>query len=103
MAPGMQPVARRESAGEKIEIVRAGAHDTCIRVAFEAKAPVVARMLDSAGEVLASSASPAVEGVLGELGPICIRRGESLGVDTDGSPTAQVRWVAMASEPISSP
>jgi len=95
MAPGMRQIARRESAGEKVELVRAEQQDTCIRVAFEAAVPVVAKLVDGAGNALAATGAAAVEGLLGEKGPICIRKGEAASVLVDGPP-ATVRWVAWA-------
>jgi hypothetical protein len=95
IAPGMHQVARRDSAGEKIEIVHAEQQDTCIRVAFEASVPVVAKLVDGVGNVVAETGAAAVEGLLGEKGPVCIRKGEAVSVMVEG-PGAAVRWVAWA-------
>jgi len=95
IAPGMHQVARQESTGEKVELVRADQQDTCVRVAFEAAVPVLAKLVDGANRALATTGSAAVEGVLGEHGPVCIRKGEALSVAVDG-PGAPVRWVAWA-------
>jgi hypothetical protein len=95
IAPGMRLIARRESAGEKIELVRADEGDTCVRVAFEAAAPVVAKLVDRGDNIVATSGAAAAEGLLGERGPICLRKGEVLNVMVDG-PNAPVRWVAWA-------
>jgi hypothetical protein len=95
IAPGMRQVARRESAGEKVEIVRADQQDTCIRVAFEADVPVVAKLVDGAGHPVAMTGTAALQGLLGEKGPVCIRKGEAASVMVDG-PGAAVRWVAWA-------
>jgi hypothetical protein len=94
IAAGMRQVARRESSGEKTEIVRADRGDTCVRVAFEAAVPVIAKLVDEANTVLATTAAAALEGVLGENGPVCIRKGEALSVTVGGATT--VRWVAWA-------
>ncbi|HLK38500.1 MAG TPA: hypothetical protein VKU41_17175 [Polyangiaceae bacterium] len=92
VAPGMREIARRESTADKVEIVRAEQRDTCVRVAFEAPAPVVGRLVDGAGAVLAISGDPANQGVLGPLGPVCVRRGDSVSAVADG-PGVRVRWV----------
>ena len=75
VAPGMREVARVESAGDPVELVRAEGHDTCVRVAFEATAPVVATLSDAEGSVLASSEAPAIEGVLGARARSAYARG----------------------------
>ncbi|MGO9838438.1 MAG: hypothetical protein ACLP1X_30015 [Polyangiaceae bacterium] len=95
IAPGMRLVARRESAGDKIELVRADEGDTCVRVAFEAAAPIVAKLVDGTDKIIATSGAAAAEGLLGERGPVCIRKGEVLNVTVDG-PNSPVRWVAWA-------
>jgi hypothetical protein len=89
----MREVARNETSGEKMEIVQAGEHDACVRVAFEASAPVVARLVDGEGHVLASSDAPATNGVLGQRGPVCVRKGDAVSVVAEGSATS-VRWIA---------
>jgi hypothetical protein len=91
----MHQVARRDSAGEKIELVHAEQQDTCIRVAFAASVPVVAKLVDGVGNVVAETGAATVEGLLGEKGPVCIRKGEAVSVMVDG-PGAAVRWVAWA-------
>jgi hypothetical protein len=93
LSPGMREVARKETAGERVDLVRAEGRDVCVRVAFEANAPVVARLVDSAGNVLVANASAATEGVLGERGPVCVRKGEVVACVADGGP-ARIRWVA---------
>jgi len=95
IAPGMREVARRESFGERVEIVRAEQRDTCVRVAFEAVAPVTARLVDGTGTVLATTSVAGVEGLLGEKGPVCVRKGEALSVLVEGA-SVPVRWVAWA-------
>lgn len=111
LAPGMRVAARKESAGgEGVEIVRAEGRDACVRVAFESTQPVTAELVDGSGRVLATTTAAAMGGVLGERGPVCIRKGDlvaavaspSEGADapasdgagvTTGS-SARVRWVA---------
>jgi hypothetical protein len=89
----MREAARKESEGERIELLRAGGRDTCVRVAFEATAPVVAKLVDGVGHVLAATHEPATEGVLGERGPVCVRKGEVVAGLAEGPP-ARLRWVA---------
>jgi hypothetical protein len=91
----MREVARRESFGEKIEIVRAEQRDTCVRVAFEAATPVTAKLVEGTGTVLATTSVAGVEGLLGEKGPVCVRKGGALSVLVEGASVA-VRWVAWA-------
>jgi hypothetical protein len=93
VAPGMREIARRESAGERIELVRADRQDACVRVAFESTGPVVGKLVDGVGAVLAASQEATTRGVLGEHGPVCVRRGESVNAIAEGAPT-RVRWVA---------
>jgi hypothetical protein len=93
VAPGMREIARRESAGERIEMVRADRQDACVRVAFESTGPVVGKLVDGVGVVLAASHEATTRGVLGEHGPVCVRRGESVNAIAEGAPT-RVRWVA---------
>jgi hypothetical protein len=95
IAPGMREVARRDSFGEKIEIVRADQRDTCVRVAFEAATPVAAKLVDGTGTVLAMTSVAGADGLLGEKGPVCVRKGEALSVLVEG-PRVAVRWVAWA-------
>jgi len=93
IAPGMRVMARLESRGEKTELVRAEQHDTCVRVAFQAAAPVVAKLIDGTNGAVATTGASAVEGVLGEKGPVCIRKGDTLSGMVEGDAGA-VRWVA---------
>jgi hypothetical protein len=96
VAPGMHEVARMQNTGDKVEIARAEGRDACVRVAFEASAPVLAKLIDAQGNVLASSDKPATGGVLGEHGPVCVRRGQAVSALAEGS-GASVRWMAWAS------
>jgi hypothetical protein len=93
IAPGMRAAVRRESTGEKIELVRAEQRDTCVRVAFEATVPVAAKLVDGSDRALAETGTASIDGVLGEKGPICIRKGETLSVLVNG-PRTPIRWVA---------
>src|SRR5208283_5360484 len=64
LAPGMGEIARRSSSGDAVEMLRAAAGDACVRVAFAAEAPVVAKLVDGKGEALAMT-GPALQGALG--------------------------------------
>ena len=97
VAPGMRPVAERENAGERVELVRAGGRDECVRVVFESTAAVVAKLVDAEGSTLAETAVAATQGTLGEQGPVCVRKGDTVNALADGASRARVRWVAWAS------
>ena len=98
VAQGMHEVARKSGAGggDPVELLRAEAHDACLRVAFEADAPLVPKLVDGNGQVLAAIAVPSMHGVLAEEGPVCIRRGDVVRAVAEGS-GAHVRWMAWAS------
>jgi hypothetical protein len=99
IAPGMREVTRAESSDRTrgaVEIARAGGRDACVRVAFMASSPVVAKLMDGDGNVLATSDAPTVDGVLGEHGPVCVRKGDAVSAVAEG-PGASVRWVAWVS------
>jgi hypothetical protein len=93
VAPGMHEVARRETRGERADLVGAEGRDVCVRVAFKASAPVLAKLLDGDGKVLAARTTVGIEGVLGELGPICVRKGEVVACMAEGGP-ALLQWMA---------
>ena len=96
LAPGLRQVAERENAGERVELVRAAGHDGCVRVAFQSSAPVTARLLDGDGGVLAETQTPAADGALGDRGPVCVRKGETVSADVEG-PGGRVKWIAWTS------
>jgi hypothetical protein len=96
VAPGMRRVAERENAGERVELVRAAGRDTCARVLFEAPVPIVAKLVDAEGRVLAETGTAATQGTLGEKGPVCIRKGESVNAVMEGTSVTRVRWVALS-------
>lgn len=98
VAPGMHEVARKPGVGggEPVELVRAEMHDACLRVAFEADAPLVTKLVDGNGQVLAAIAVPSTHGVLAERGPVCIRRGDVVRAVAEGA-GAHVRWMAWES------
>jgi hypothetical protein len=105
LAPGMHEAARKESGGDVVDLVKADARDTCVRVAYEATAPVTASLVDRGGEVLAKSDAAATEGALGAKGPVCVRKGDVVrasadgagsdgGTDASGGGGMRVRWIA---------
>jgi hypothetical protein len=96
LAPGMRQAAERESRGERVELVRAAGRDTCVRVAFEATAPIQARLLDADGTVLCETRSPSTSGMLAERGPVCVRKTGSVSAVTEGN-AARIHWIAWAS------
>jgi hypothetical protein len=96
LAPGMRRAAAKESAGERIDLVRAPGKDTCVRVAFEASGPVVARLLGADGTVLYETHLPSTSGVLGDRGPICVRKSDVVSATAEGA-AGRIRWIAWAS------
>jgi hypothetical protein len=97
LAPGMRQAAERESrAGDRVELIRGAATDTCVRVAFEGPGPMLARLTDSAGATLSETRAPAVTGALGDRGPVCVRKGDSISASADGA-AGRVRWIAWSS------
>ncbi len=95
LAPGMREVARSEGVSERVVILPAGRRDACLRAAFEASAPIVARLVNARGNVLATTQAAAKQGVLGERGPVCVRKGDTVSVVVEPAGT-QVRWLAWA-------
>jgi len=93
LAPGMREAARKEGADAAVDLVKADTRDACVRVAFVATAPVTAKLVDHAGNVLAASDAPATDGVLGAKGPVCIRKGDVVRAQADAA-GVHVRWVA---------
>jgi hypothetical protein len=96
LAPGLRLAAERENAGESVELVRALGHDVCVRVAFQSAAPVTARLLDGDGGILAETQTPAADGALGDRGPVCVRKGETVSAAVEG-PGGRVKWIAWTS------
>jgi hypothetical protein len=99
VAPGMREAARVRSSGARVVVARAGERDACVRVAFEASAPVLAKLVDAAGNVLAALDAPAQDGVLGARGPVCVRKGDAVSAVAAGPDggASSVRWVAWQS------
>ena len=96
LAPGMRRAAEKESTGDRIELVRAAGKDTCVRVAFESAAPMLARLLGADGTVLYEMRAATTAGVLGDRGPICVRKGDVVSATAEGA-GGRVRWIAWAS------
>ncbi len=96
LAPGMREAARKEGPGAAVDLVKADTRDACVRVAFVATAPVTAKLVDHAGNVLAASDAPTTDGVLGAQGPVCIRKGDVVRAQADAA-GVHVRWLAWAS------
>jgi hypothetical protein len=92
LAPGMHEASRKESDGQPVELVRADGRDACMRASFEATAPVKAELVDGSGRVLAAVETASATGVLGERGPVCIRKGDVVKGTAEGA--ARIRWVA---------
>jgi hypothetical protein len=93
VAPGMREVTRKEGGADAVDLVKADARDTCVRAAYEASAPVTARLVDQAGHVLAGANAASTDGVLGEHGPVCVRKGDVVRGIAEGA-GGRVRWVA---------
>jgi hypothetical protein len=96
LAPGMRRAAEKESVGDRVELVRAVSKDTCVRVAFESGAPVVARLLGADGTVLYEMQQASTSGALGERGPICVRKSDIVSATAEGA-AGRIRWIAWAS------
>jgi hypothetical protein len=92
LAPGMHEAARRSGGLDALELWRAEQGDACLRVAFASSSPVTATLRLQTGELLAASAQAAVEGALGEKGPVCVRKGDIVKGVAEGPP-AHVRWM----------
>ncbi len=95
LAPGMRRAAERDSGGERVELVRAEGKDTCVRVAFESAEPVLARLLGADGTVLSEARAAATAGTLGERGPVCVRKSDTVSATAEGA-AGRVRWIAWA-------
>jgi len=93
LAPGMREAARKDGGADAVDLVKADTHDACVRVAFAASAPVTAKLVDHAGNVLAASDTAGTDGVLGVRGPVCIRKGDVVRAVADAA-GVRVRWVA---------
>jgi hypothetical protein len=95
LAPGMRQAAEKRSHGERVELVQAASRDACVRVAFEADAPVHARLVAGDGSLLFEASAAATAGVLGDRGPVCIRKGDAVSAAAEGD--GANRWIAWAS------
>jgi hypothetical protein len=92
LAPGMREVARKETGTDVVELARADGRDACVRVAFEASAPVTVKLVDQAGNVLAATDGAVTEGVLAARGPLCVRKGDAVRGMAEGA-GARLRWM----------
>ena len=70
--------------------------DTCVRLVWSASTPVLVKLLDSSDHHLVESSS-SKDGTLGERGPICVRKGQTIRVQFTPSAAATVRYAAWAS------
>jgi hypothetical protein len=94
----MHVIATRETGGEAVEMARAEDADLCVRVAFDASAPVVATLTDSSGSTLATSPE-GPDGLLAAGGPVCVRRGDAVRASATGASPARIRWLAWSARP----
>ena len=92
LAPGMHEASRRSGGLEPLELWRAEQGDACLRVAFASTVPVTTKLLLQGGELLAATGEPALDGALGEKGPVCVRKGDVVKGVAEGPP-AHVRWM----------
>jgi hypothetical protein len=90
---GMREVARKETGNDAVDLVTAQGRDACVRVAFEASAPVTVKLVDQGGNVLAATEGPVTDGVLAARGPVCVRKGDVVRGLAEGA-GARVRWLA---------
>ncbi|WP_394827466.1 hypothetical protein [Pendulispora albinea] len=101
LAAGMRVLKSAElsGTGDVGEELAAGLDtDACLRVAFSAAEAVVGRLEDDKGRVLAETPSTVTDGKLGERGPVCARRGETVRVRFGGAKgDVVVRYVAWTS------
>jgi hypothetical protein len=96
LAPAMREIGRDEKSGEKsvvAEILRTD-KDACVRLSFAATTELRAVLEDQSG-VLAETKSKT--GALGERGPVCIRKGNTIRARFEGDGAIRVRFVAWSS------
>jgi hypothetical protein len=89
----MHETARVAGGASPAPLLGSAATDACLRVAYEADAPIQATLVDGAGHVLGESGPPALEGVVGQQGPVCVRKGDSV-VGVPAGNATHVRWIA---------
>jgi hypothetical protein len=95
VAAGMREAARREATldgASRVALVRADARDVCVRVAFVASAPIDVTLESTSTGTIASTVH-ALEGLLGERGPVCVRRGDSVDAAIEGDRGTRIRFV----------
>ncbi|MDP9035193.1 MAG: hypothetical protein M3O50_10320 [Myxococcota bacterium] len=95
VAAGTREIVRSEGASDRVLLLHTERRDACLRAAFDASAPITARLVDAAGNVLATTNAPARQGVLGARGPVCVRKGDTVSALVEPAGT-QVRWMAWA-------
>jgi hypothetical protein len=99
LAAGMRALDRGDVGPELARDLIADAKaDTCVRVSFSATTPVSAELLDDHARSLAE-APEATRSTLGDRGPICIRRGDTMRLRfaPRAGTTPHIRFVAWAS------
>lgn len=97
LAPLMRELSRDEKSGEKslsADVLQAD-KDACVRVTFAATTELRAVLEDPSGAVLAVTKAKA--GVLGERGPVCVRKGGTLRVRFDGDGAIRLRFITWTS------
>jgi hypothetical protein len=93
LATGMREVTRRETGTDAVDLTTPEARDTCVRVAFQATAPVTVKLTDEGGNLLATTEDAVTDGVLAARGPVCVRKGDVVRGLAEGT-GARVRWMA---------
>lgn len=100
VAAGMREVARGEivaaSGAADRSIAKADAADTCVRVVLAAQ-PAVHAWLTNARDVRLADVSDATNTLLAPLGPVCIRKGDTVTLHVEAHAPYGARFVAWAS------
>jgi hypothetical protein len=104
IAAGMRLAAQRRSTDAEIDLLRADSQDECVRVAYDADEPIVARLTNAKGDVLARADAPASFGILPAAGPVCVRKGDAIAAvalrspdsPPDASTRTRVLWATWA-------
>lgn len=99
VAPGMANILSDEldvSGTHTRAVVSGAANDTCIRVLFRSTAAVRGRLLADDGRELARTAGATERGLLGEGGPVCVRRGEGIKLEFSSAGDAHVGFCVWA-------
>jgi hypothetical protein len=99
LAAGMRPLDRADVGSELMrDLIAEAKADTCVRISISATTPVAAELVDDRSRALAE-APEGTRSALGERGPVCIRRGDTVRIRfTPRAGTApRIRFVAWAS------